>query len=561
MAEGQEKETAAVLGDKPLTDKELEAMLRKSEKVSEFPEVKFDEFTVPEWDEWVEACNALLKGQSFEKVMYTKNYEGITFNPIYTLKETDSILPTDNYPGMGDFLRGATVNEYVHEPWGIAQSCDETLPSENNALLKHEVDKGSTAYNIKFDTATLEGVDAAEAAQIGDIGVNVTTVEDMSVLLNGLDIEKYPFVVYGGASVSSLLALTAASLKAEGKAALALHGVIGANPLGELIKAGKSKKCLDALYDEMADSIKWAQANAPQLRTIFVDSEVFTDGGANAVQEVAYTFAVAVEYVRQMQKRGISVQDAAKAMYFCFNQGANFFMEISKLRALRQVWAAIMQAFDVAEAERAIMVHGRNARFTKTVVDPYVNMLRNTTQTFSSVVGGVATFENAPFDQLIRKGDEFSRRIARNLHVMLQEEFGMMRPVDAAGGSWAVESLTKEIAEKIWAEFQKIEEQGGIYQALVAGYPQGSIAEILDERFKKLEKRSDRAVGVNMYPNMTEEPLEHRPEDTAALQKKRVAAVAAFRADIDEAFLSEKLAQVKDVDSKIEAFAAGPIAT
>ena len=557
MAEGQEKETAAVLGDKPLTDKELEAMLRKSEKVSEFPEVKFDEFTVPEWDEWVEACNALLKGQSFEKVMYTKNYEGITFNPIYTLKETDSILPTDNYPGMGDFLRGATVNEYVHEPWGIAQSCDETLPSENNALLKHEVDKGSTAYNIKFDTATLEGVDAAEAAQIGDIGVNVTTVEDMSVLLNGLDIEKYPFVVYGGASVSSLLALTAASLKAEGKAALALHGVIGANPLGELIKAGKSKKCLDALYDEMADSIKWAQANAPQLRTIFVDSEVFTDGGANAVQEVAYTFAVAVEYVRQMQKRGISVQDAAKAMYFCFNQGANFFMEISKLRALRQVWAAIMQAFDVAEAERAIMVHGRNARFTKTVVDPYVNMLRNTTQTFSSVVGGVATFENAPFDQLIRKGDEFSRRIARNLHVMLQEEFGMMRPVDAAGGSWAVESLTKEIAEKIWAEFQKIEEQGGIYQALVAGYPQGSIAEILDERFKKLEKRSDRAVGVNMYPNMTEEPLEHRPEDTAALQKKRVAAVAAFRADIDEAFLSEKLAQVKDVDSKIEAFAAG----
>lgn len=557
MAEEQQKQAVDVIGDKPLTDKELEAMLRKSEKVTEFPEVTFDEFTPPTWDEWVEACNALLKGKPFDKIMYTKNYEGITFKPIYTRKDTDEILPTDDYPGMGDFLRGSTVNGYIHEPWGIAQSCDETMPAENNELLKHEIDKGSTVYNIKFDTATLNAVDVADAEKPGDEGVNVTTADDMNVLLNGLDFEKYPVMMYTGATAVNLLGLTSAVLKAQGKDVKCLRGVIGADPIGELIRKGSSKASLDALYDDMAESIKWAKANAPELRTVFVRSEVFTDGGAEAVQEVAYTFAEAVEYIRQMLKRGVSLKDAASSLYFCFNQGANFFMEIAKLRALRQVWAAIMEAFGAEEAERSIMVHGRSSRFTKTVIDPYVNMLRNTTQTFSSVVGGVNTYENAPFDEMIRKGDEFSRRIARNLHVMLQEEFGMLRPIDAAGGSWAVESLTKEIAEKIWAEFQKIEGMGGITAALKEGYPQKTIAAVLEQRFKNLDYRKDRAVGVNMYPNMTEEPLDPRPEDTEKLKKLRVAAVEAFRGDIDNEYLKEKLAGVDTVEKAENAFAAG----
>lgn len=557
MADEQKKQAAAVTGDKPLTDQELEAMLRKSEKVTEFPEVTFDEFELPSWDEWVEACNALLKGQPFEKVMYTKNYEGITFDPIYTRKDTDGILPTDDYPGMGDFLRGATVNGYVHEPWGIAQGCDETLPSDNNELLKEEIDKGSTVYNVKLDSATLNGVDVKDAEHVGDTGVNITTVEDMSVLLNGLKLEKYPLMMYAGAGAKGLLAMTAAALKASGKDLSAVKGVIGADPIGELVKTGKTKTSLNALYDEMAETIKYAAAKAPEMRTVFVRSNVYTDGGADSVQEVAYTFATAVEYIREMQKRGLGLKEIAKSLYFEFNQGANFFMEIAKLRALRQVWAAIMEAFGAEVECRSIMVHGRSSRFTKTVIDPYVNMLRNTTQTFSSVVGGVTSYENPPFDELIRKGDVFSRRIARNLHVMLQEEFGMLCPIDAAGGSWAVETLTRQIAEKIWAEFQKIEEMGGMVKALEAGYPQKQVAEVLEKRFKALEMRKDRAVGVNMYPNMTEEPLERREEDTPKLKKQREAAVAAYTADIDTNYLAAKLADVATVEGAMEAFSNG----
>ena len=512
---------------KPMTDKELEELLRKSEQNASYPDVPFDEFTVPTPEEWVEACNELLKGKPFDKMMYTKNYEGITFDPIYTLRKWKDILPTDDYPGMGDFLRGSTVNGYVHEPWGIAQACDLTEPQENNELLKFEISKGSTVYHVRVDKATLAGVDVKDA-------------------------EK-----------PRLLAMMVAALKAGGKKVEKLKGIVGADPIGELIKNGKTSESLDALYDQMAAAIKWAKKNAPGLRTIFVRSTVFSLGGAESVQEVAYTYAVAVEYVRQMMKRGVDIHDISKAIAFEFNQGANFFMEIAKLRAARQIWANIMKEFGAEEADRASFVHGRPASFTKTVIDPYVNMLRNCTQSFSSVVGGVNTYENEPFDELIRKGDTFSRRIARNIHIMLQEEFGMQAPIDQAGGSWAVEALTKQITEKIWAKFQEVEAAGGVIAALKDGSIQKGIADILAARFKALELRKDRAVGVNMYPNMTEEPLDPRPENTEEIKKILSANVDKYLADVDAKEAEAKLAAVKAagadalIDAEADAFTAG----
>ena len=546
-----------------MTDKELEELLRKSEQNASYPDVPFDEFTVPTPEEWVEACNELLKGKPFDKMMYTKNYEGITFDPIYTLRKWKDILPTDDYPGMGDFLRGSTVNGYVHEPWGIAQACDLTEPQENNELLKFEISKGSTVYHVRVDKATLAGVDVKDAEKPGDKGVSLTTVEDMHTMLDGLDLEKIPFMLYTGEASTRLLAMMVAALKAGGKKVEKLKGIVGADPIGELIKNGKTSESLDALYDQMAAAIKWAKKNAPGLRTVFVRSTVFSLGGAESVQEVAYTYAVAVEYVRQMMKRGLDIHDISQAIAFEFNQGANFFMEIAKLRAARQIWANIMKEFGAEEADRASFVHGRPASFTKTVIDPYVNMLRNCTQSFSSVVGGVNTYENEPFDELIRKGDTFSRRIARNIHIMLQEEFGMQAPIDQAGGSWAVEALTKQITEKIWAKFQEVEAAGGVIAALKDGSIQKGIADILAARFKALELRKDRAVGVNMYPNMTEEPLDPRPENTEEIKKILSANVDKYLADVDAKETDAKLAAVKAagadalIDAEADAFTAG----
>lgn len=534
---------------------DLQTILNEAEKQTDFPEVSLDEFTPPTYGEWKEACIALLKGAPFEKKMYTKTYEGITFEPMYTRAGTEEILPKDSFPGMESFLRGARPNGYIKAPWGIAQVCDETLPKDNNELLRHEVDKGSTIYNIRLDRATLLDRDVRNADEVGDEGCSITTLQDMYDVLHGLELEKHPLYLYAGASALPVLSLVIAARKASGKSVQQLSGFIGANPLEELLRDGKSYASMSKLYDEMASCALWAAENAPQLRTIMVRSDVFSRGGANDVQETAYTLAIAVGYLRALLERGLGIQEAAGQIFFGFSMGANFFLQIAKLRAVRPIWSQVVKAFGGDEEAQRMHVHARPALFFKTIYDPYVNMLRNTTELFSGVVGGVDSYENEPFDEPVRKGDEFSRRIARNVQIILQEEFGMLKPIDPAGGSWAVESLTKQMKEKIWSEFQVIESKGGILKALEEGYPQAQIAGVLASRLKNAELRRDHIVGNNMYPNMTEKLLDTRSEDTGALKKQRMDEVAAYLADIDEAFKQETLEALRKAP---KTFAAAP---
>ena len=542
------------------SDEELQKLLKKSADVENFPDVPLDEFTPPTDEEWKAACEALLKGAPFEKKMFTKTYEGITFDPMYTRKHTEDILPKGVMPGMGDYLRGVDAAGYIGKPWGIAQACDETLPAENNELLRHENDKGATIYHIVLDTASRAGVDARQAEAVGDTGTSVTTVEDMHVLLTGLDLAKFPLYVYAGANAVPLLALVAAARRASGEDMAEVRGIVGADPIGALAADGKLPASLDAHYDSLAAAARWATANAPHLRTVFVRSDVYSNGGANDVQEVASVLATATAYLRALCERGLTIDEAASQIAFAFSMGANFFLQIAKLRAVRPLWAQIVGAFGGSAEAQKMRIHARPALFFKTIYDPYVNMLRNTTEIFSGVVGGIDSFESAPFDEPIRKGDEFSRRIARNVQIMLQEEFGLLQPIDPAGGSWAVETLTRQMKEKIWAEFQRIEKEGGIVAALRAGSLQESVAAVLAARFKNADLRRDRIVGNNMYPNMTETLLETRAEDTAALKAQRTADIDAYLSDIDVKHRDEALAslrQTHSVDNAVEAALAG----
>ena len=542
------------------SDEELQKLLKKSADVENFPDVPLDEFTPPTDEEWKAACEALLKGAPFEKKMFTKTYEGITFDPMYTRKHTEDILPKGVMPGMGDYLRGVDAAGYIGKPWGIAQACDETLPAENNELLRHEHDKGATIYHIVLDTASRAGVDARQAETVGDTGTSVTTVEDMHVLLTGLDLAKFPLYVYAGANAVPLLALVAAARRASGEDMAEVRGIVGADPIGALAADGKLPASLDAHYDSLAAAARWATVNAPHLRTVFVRSDVYSNGGANDVQEVASVLATATAYLRALCERGLTIDEAASQIAFAFSMGANFFLQIAKLRAVRPLWAQIVGAFGGSAEAQKMRIHARPALFFKTIYDPYVNMLRNTTEIFSGVVGGIDSFESAPFDEPIRKGDEFSRRIARNVQIMLQEEFGLLQPIDPAGGSWAVETLTRQMKEKIWAEFQRIEKEGGIVAALRAGSLQESVAAVLAARFKNADLRRDRIVGNNMYPNMTETLLETRAEDTAALKAQRTADIDAYLSDIDVKHLGEALAslrQAHSVDHAVEAALAG----
>ena len=459
--------------------------------------VTFDEFAPTSYETWKAAAIESLKGGIFEKKLFTKTPEGIVLSPIYTEAEAAPYKERLGFPGAADFLRGTKTAGYAEEPWKIAQEVEVHDPAEANKVLLEELNKGTNAVN--FD---------AEA-------VELNTLADVETLLNEVQLRYAPLSVYAGASALPLLAALLRRQKKVGDDA-PLTGCVGADPMGEAVKKGGFDSSFSSYMDQMATTLKCALKHAPELKVIYVQSSVYHNGGANAIQEAAAALATGLTYIDEMVARGYTVDEAAEHIRFNFCLGPNFFMEIAMLRAVRVVWAQLMQAYGAGEKAQCIDVFAETSQFTTTLYDPYVNVLRATTQAFSGVVGGVSGMKILPFDAAVRDSDPFSRRIARNIQVMMQEEFNLLSPVDPAGGSWYVETLTGQLGEAIWKQIQKIQAASGMLEALRAGTVQSEIAATLADRFKRLATRQDRAVGSNMYPNMSEKPLEGAKTPKAA---------------------------------------------
>lgn len=533
-------------------DKNLAEEIQKEEALEEkLPPVEFTEFTPPSYEQWKQEVITALKGGSFEKSMFTKTYEGITLNPIYRMEDQEHITHNKTYPGMASNLRGANAGGYIHKVWTIAQKCDGKTPEKANDMVKYELLKGTTAASFVLDTATRKGIDPdkADVKEISDKGVSLATLADVEQLLADVDLEKFEIDIYAGASNIALLAALAIVCDKKKMSLEKLHGAITADPIGELALDGELQRPLDEYYDEMAHSIAWAEKYAPELKTVVVNTDVYHNGGANDIQEVAYAMNEAVTYMRAMELRGIDIDTFCRHLRFHFSIGANFFMEIAKLRSLKMVWAQLVKNCGGSEEAQKINLYVSTSTFCQTQYDPYVNLLRAATQSFSAVVGGMDGMYVKPFDHCIRPSDEFSRRIARNIQIMEQHEFNFIQPIDPAGGSWYLEPLTEEFTEKAWAKFQEIEAHGGLIPALESGKVQGAVKEILEERFKNLATRKDRAVGNNMYPNMTEKPLEVPEVDFDRIISERKTALAVNGKVRDNAYTEAVLAELGKRDA------------
>ncbi|MDR2529059.1 MAG: acyl-CoA mutase large subunit family protein [Synergistaceae bacterium] len=467
-------------------------------------EVGFEEFAPTSYQAWKEAAASSLKGAPFDKSMYTPTYEEIRLEPLYTIEHLKGL--DKSCPGAGNLLRGSRASGYLAEPWEIAQPCDAAFPADANAQLRDDLEKGATTAAVRLDSATL-----ASTAQGEGGGVSLSDLGDVEKLFESVALDRHGLHVYAGASVAPLLGFVAAYAKKRGIPFAKLKGCVGADPLWAWVKDGTLPCGADRLFDEMAEAMRWAEKNAPQLRTVLIRGEVAHNGGASAVQEVGWAMAAAVETARAMQKRGLDIAMFSRRLRFEFPLSSNFFMEIAKIRAARAVWARIAEAFGGGEDAKEVSVFGRTSFFTKTVYDPYVNMLRNTTEAFSAILGGVDGLTVGCFDEAVRSSGEFSRRTARNTQVLLREEFDLLRPVDPAGGSWYLESLTDSLARKVWELLRKAEGEGGFSACAKAGTLQASVAEVLEQRFKKLASRADRALGTNMYANIQERPLKSVP--------------------------------------------------
>jgi methylmalonyl-CoA mutase len=524
-------------------------------KTQPVPEKLLSEFAPVDYAAWRKLVEAELKGVPFDKKMLTPTYEGITLQPIYTRADIAKLPHVNSFPGFPPFVRGSTAAGYINHPWDISQEINCSSPTDFNHLAHASLGRGLSALNVVLDRATRNGHDPdwARDDEVGVGGLSIACLSDLERALQGIDLEKTSLFIRSGASALPFAALLVALARKRGKSPASLNGCIEMDPLGVLSHEGTLPQSIASAYREMAALTRWAALGAPNLQTICVHSRSWHEAGGNAVQELAFTLATGVEYLREMAKRSLPVDAVAGQMRFAITVGVNFFMEIAKLRALRMLWSKAVSAAGGNENSQKLRLHVRNALWNKTVNDPHSNMLRSTVEAFAGMLGGCDSMQVQAFDEIVRTPDDFSQRIARNTQIVLQKECNLDHVIDPAGGSWLVESLTADLANRAWTLFQEVERQGGMEAALRAGSPQQAVAATAGEKLKAVTRRKDSIVGVNQYANPKEKPLDSRPADTLAFRKRRVGQIASYRTSLDETdhkFVLEKLSQV--VGLKIE---------
>jgi methylmalonyl-CoA mutase len=500
--------------------------------------------------------------------MFASTPEGIQLKPIYRREDVAGLAHVNSFPGFAPFVRGAHAAGYVQKPWNISQEISFSSAREFNHAARNSIGRGLTALNMVLDQATRDGHDPdwALPEQVGFGGLSIASLADLDQALDGIDLDSTSLFIRSGASAMPFGTLLVALARKRKKTPTALKGCIEMDPLGVLAHQGKLPQSLEGAYREMAVLTRWAVKHAPQLQTICVHSRSWHESGANAVQELAFTLATGVEYLRATKECELGLDEVAPRMRFAMTLGSNFFMEIAKLRALRMLWSRVIAVLGGSDESKKLALHMRTSQWNKTVYDPYNNMLRTTVEAFAGVLGGCDSMQIGAFDEVLRRPDDFSQRIARNTQLVLQKECHLDHVIDPAGGSWYVESLTAELAQRAWSLFQEVEKIGGMEAAMRQGFPQKTVGSAALEKVKAVDRRRDSVVGVNQYANSKETPLEKPAEDPHAFHRRRVQQVASHRTSLEddqsEAVLMKlaKVVESKDSDlfeACIEAVTAG----
>ncbi len=469
----------------------------------------FGEFPIPSYEDWKVAAEKALKGAPFDKKMYTETYEGITLSPIYNKEDRDSLPQMESqYSGAYPYLRGTSAAGYTNGTWFISQDIPYPTPEEFNAAAKNDLSRGQSALNIQLNKASAKiSANAIKNANDAYQGLYLSNVNDMEKAFNGIDLTKVPVYINAGTQAVAATAQFAAFCRKNGIDIKSVSGSIEMDVIGELAGAGKVCGSLEALFLEACRLTGWMKENAPQMKSVTINGAVFADGGASAVQELAYAMSSAVEYIRRFMELGLSIDDIAPRFRFKLGIGQNFFMEIAKFRAARMLWAKIVKEFGGNEESQKIFMHAKSSTVNKTKYDPYVNLLRITSEAFSAVIGGCDSMHLAYVDDAYGLPNDFTRRVTRNVQNVFADETHFKELVDPAGGSYYVEVLTNQVAEKAWELFADTEKVGGMVASLQSGTVQNVINDVIAKRNKNLELRKDTLLGTNKYANLQEKPV------------------------------------------------------
>jgi methylmalonyl-CoA mutase len=486
--------------------------------------------------EWEGLAASEVKGDPEQLVWPTP--EGIPVNPLYTAEDLEGLDFVDTLPGFEPFLRGIRATMYANRPWTIRQYAGFSTAEESNAFYRRNLEAGQMGLSVAFDLATHRGYDSDHPRVVGDVGkagVAIDSVEDMKTLFDGIPLDRMTVSMTMNGAVLPVLAGYIVAAEEQGVDQAQLAGTIQNDILKEFMVRNTYIYPPEPSMRIVADIIEHTAQHMPRFNSISISGYHMQEAGATAVQELAFTLADGLEYVRAALDRGLDIDAFAGRLSFFFAIGMNFFMEVAKLRAARLLWARMMRRFDPKEpASLMLRTHCQTSGVSLTEQDPYNNIVRTTLEALAAVLGGTQSLHTNSFDEALALPTEFSAGIARNTQLVLQEESGIAHVVDPLGGSYYVEALTGALANAAWELIEEVEALGGMTQAVQAGMPKLRIEEAAARRQARVDRGAEAIVGVNKYRTDTQPTVEIREVDNTAVRSGQIQRLDQLRATRDQ---------------------------
>jgi methylmalonyl-CoA mutase len=505
-----------------------------------------DSSTLAAWGALVEKQSKGLSPEDF--VWHTP--EGIPLKTLYTAEDLAELPYTNTLPGMSPYIRGPQATMYAGRRWTIRQYAGFSTAEASNAFYRKSLAAGGQGISVAFDLATHRGYDSDHPRVSGDVGkagVAVDSVEDMKVLFDGIPLDQVSVSMTMNGAVLPVLAGYIVAAEEQGVSQAALSGTIQNDILKEFMVRNTYIYPPAPSMRIIGDIIAYCSANLPKFNTISISGYHMQEAGANAALELAYTLADGKEYIQTAIAAGLEIDDFAPRLSFFWGIGMNFYMEIAKMRAARLLWSEIVATFSPKNPKSGMLrTHCQTSGWSLTEQDPYNNIVRTTIEAMAAVFGGTQSLHTNALDEAIALPSDFAARIARNTQLILQEETGIGQVVDPWGGSYMMEQLTHDMAEKARELIREIDELGGMAMAIESGLPKLRIEEAAAKKQARIDRGEDVIVGVNKFQIDEQDAVDILEIDNEQVRESQVARLADIRASRDDECVAQALQALTD---------------
>ena len=488
--------------------------------------------------DWEKKVIEELDGAAIDSLTW-QTLEGIDVKPLYTADDLEEISHLDSFPGLPPYVRGPKATMYAKRPWTVRQYSGFSTAEESNKFYRDNIAGGQTGLSVAFDLATHRGYDSDHPRVTGDVGkagVAIDTVEDMQLLFDQIPLNKMSVSMTMNGAVIPIMAMFIVAAEEQGVAQEELNGTLQNDILKEFMVRNTYIYPPKASMRIVADIIAYASKKLPKFNSVSISGYHMLEAGATCTQELAYTIADGIEYVRAAVKKGLDVDAFAPRLSFFFGIGMNFFMEVAKLRAARLLWAELIEKEFKPKNPKSLMLrtHCQTSGVSLTSQDPYNNIIRTTIEAMAAVLGGTQSLHTNSFDEALALPTPFSAQIARTTQLILKEESGITNVVDPLAGSYYIESLTASLVNEARKLIEEADELGGMTKAVQAGVPKLRIEESAAIRQARIDKGEETIVGVNKYISKKQDSVEIRSIDNQQVRDQQIKKIMDVKSKRDE---------------------------